>query len=271
MNKELVVDEKGNVLNVNSIELFTNSEFGELEIIEVDGKFLFPATECAMKLGYSTPRDAILRHCDGVVKRDVIDNLGRTQQKNYITEGDLYRLIVHSKLPRAKEFEKWVFDEVLPSIRKYGVYATNEFTEKAIADPDFAIKVFTALKEERAKVAQLKAEAERNRPAVLTGKAVESSTNGILVGQYVPRLREAGWDIGSGRLFNELRSDGFLCCQKGQLWNKPTQYVLENELMKYRTSIYTDNSGEQRTSYTPLITGKGQLYFLDFYKKKYGF
>lgn len=160
---------------------------------------------------------------------------------------------------------------MLPSIRKHGVYATNEFTEKAIADPDFAIKVFTALKEEREKVAQLKAEAEENRPAVLTGKAVESSTNGILIGQYVPRLREAGWDIGTNRLFEELRSDGFLCSQKGRLRNKPTQFCLKNEYMKYRTNIHTNSKNEQQISYTPLITGKGQIYFLNYYKKKYGF
>lgn len=271
MNKDLVVDEKGNVLNVNSIELFTDSEFGELEIVEADGKFLFPATDCAVKLGYSTPRDAIIRHCGGVVKRDVIDSLGRTQQKNYIPEGDLYRLIAHSKLSSAKKFESWIFDEVLPSIRKHGAYMTQDTLNKAIGDPDFAIGLLTALKEEREKVKQLNSKIEENRPATLAGKAVESSANGILVGQYVPILREAGWEIGSGRLFNELRSDGFLCCQKGRLWNKPTQHALESGLMKYRTTIYTNSKNEQQVGYTPLITGKGQLYFLDFYKKKYGF
>lgn len=273
MNKDLVVDEKGNVLNVNNIELFTDSEFGELEIVEADGKFLFPATDCAVKLGYSNPWKAIGDHCRSLTKREVPhpQSSSKTIEKNYIPEGDLYRLIVHSKLPSAKKFESWVFDEVLPSIRKHGAYMTQDTLNKAIGDPDFAIGLLTALKEEREKVKQLNSEIEENRPATLTGKAVESSANGILVGQYVPILREAGWEIGSGRLFNELRSDGFLCCQKGRLWNKPTQHALESGLMKYRTTVYTNSKNEQQVGYTPLITGKGQLYFLDFYKKKYGF
>lgn len=79
MTNNVIVNENGDMFNVSKSELFTNGEFGELEVIEVNGKFLFPATECVMKLGYATPRDSILRHCDGVVKRDVIDNLGRTQ------------------------------------------------------------------------------------------------------------------------------------------------------------------------------------------------
>ena len=110
---------------MNEMQVFQNSEFGELGVLEVNGKPYFSATACAKMLGYANPRDAIGRHCnaDGVVKHDVIDSMGRTQRAKFITEGNLYRLITHSKLPAAERFEKWVFDEVLPTIRRTGGYS----------------------------------------------------------------------------------------------------------------------------------------------------
>lgn len=112
----------------NNLMIFENEEFGEIQVLENDSKYEFEATGVAKMLGYVNPYDAIQRHCqkDGVVKHEVIDNLGRKQIKNFITEGNLYRLITHSKLPDAEKFEKWVFDEVLPSIRKHGGYIVGQ-------------------------------------------------------------------------------------------------------------------------------------------------
>ncbi len=109
---------------MNELKVFSNSEFGELGVMLIDGKEYFPATQCAVTLGYKNPKDAIIRHCKGVVKRDLPTN-GGTQTVNYIPEGDLYRLIVSSKLPKAEEFERWAFDEVLPQIRHNGGYVGN--------------------------------------------------------------------------------------------------------------------------------------------------
>lgn len=110
---------------MHEVRLFENSEFGKLEILMLDGKEYFPATQCAKALGYSNPKKAVLDHCkeDGVTKRDRIDNMGRTQVVKYISEGNLYRLIIRSKLPAAERFERWVFDEVLPVLRKTGQYS----------------------------------------------------------------------------------------------------------------------------------------------------
>lgn len=112
----------------NNLMIFKNEKFGEIQVLENNNKYEFEATGVAKMLGYANPRDAIQRHClkDGVVKHDVIDNLGRNQGKNFITEGNLYRLITHSKLPDAEKFEKWVFDEVLPNIRKHGGYIAGQ-------------------------------------------------------------------------------------------------------------------------------------------------
>ncbi len=109
---------------MNELKVFQNSEFGELGVMVIDGKEYFPAAQCARILGYSNPQKAVRDHCDedGCTKRSVIDSLGRTQEMKFINEGNLYRLIVRSKLPAAKKFERWVFDEVLPEIRRTGGY-----------------------------------------------------------------------------------------------------------------------------------------------------
>lgn len=116
---------------MNDLKVFNSTEFGELGVMLIDGKEYFPATQCAKILGYSNPQKAIRDHCktDGCTKCSVIDSLGRTQQMKFINEGNLYRLIVSSKLPAAERFERFVFDEVLPSIRKNGSYGTADINE----------------------------------------------------------------------------------------------------------------------------------------------
>lgn len=118
---------------MDSLQLFKHEEFGELGVLEINGKTYFPASACAKTLGYSNPRDAIARHCREVVKHDGVSSTTNqygveTRQyvkMNYISEGDLYRLITHSRLPAAVRFESWVFDEVLPTIRKNGAFVPN--------------------------------------------------------------------------------------------------------------------------------------------------
>ena len=103
---------------MNQMEIFKNPEFGSIRVIEENGKYLFSGTDVAAALGYSNPRDAIIRHCRYVVKRDAPhpQSPDRKISMTFIPEGDLYRLIVHSKLPSAERFERWVFDEVLPTM-----------------------------------------------------------------------------------------------------------------------------------------------------------
>ena len=106
---------------MNSLQIFNSEEFGEIRTIEIDGKPYFVGTDVAKALGYSNPRKAIIDHCKGVTKRDTPTSSG-IQSMSYINEGDLYRLIMKSKLPSAEKFESWVMDEVLPTIRKTGSY-----------------------------------------------------------------------------------------------------------------------------------------------------
>lgn len=114
----------------NELQIFKNTSFGNLEVLTIEGKQWFPAIKVAEILGYSNPRDAINRHTKlrGVVNHDVIDSIGRNQNKKFIDEGNLYRLITKSKLPQAEQFEEWVFDDVLPTLRKTGSYQVKPLT-----------------------------------------------------------------------------------------------------------------------------------------------
>lgn len=133
---------------MNALKIFSNDEFGEIRTVEIEGKIYFVGKDVANALGYSNPRDAIARHCKGVVKHDSFKEGG--QEVALIPEGDMYRLITHSKLESAERFESWVFDEVLPSIRKHGIYATDKVIDDILNNPDFGIELLTKLKEERA-------------------------------------------------------------------------------------------------------------------------
>ena len=150
---------------MNQMEIFSNQEFGSIRTFEQDGKVLFCGLDIAVALGYSNPRDALRRHCKGVVKRDTLTE-GGPQQLSFIPEGDVYRLIVHSKLPSAERFERWVFDEVLPSIRKHGAYITREKLWEIATSPEALMKLCSDLLAEREKNAAL-----REENAMLEGKA----------------------------------------------------------------------------------------------------
>lgn len=112
----------------------SSSEFGKLDILIEDGKEWFPATECARMLGYSQPGNAVRTHCHGGVKRTVIDSKGRKQIANFIPEGDVWRLIIRSRLPSAQKFETWLFDEVLPELRRKGEYKMEPAAQEATPD-----------------------------------------------------------------------------------------------------------------------------------------
>ena len=144
---------------MNELMIFNNPEFGKIRTIKDDGKVLFCGKDSAAALGYKRPNDAISAHCRGTVKRRIIDSIGREQEMLFIPEGDIYRLAAKSELPGADKFESWIFDEVLPSIRKHGLYAVDQLIE----NPDLAIQAFSALKEEREKRKALETELDRSK------------------------------------------------------------------------------------------------------------
>ncbi|OTW86410.1 phage repressor protein/antirepressor Ant [Bacillus thuringiensis serovar cameroun] len=249
---------------MNQLQNFSHDAFGKLEILTKDGKEYFPAKEVALVLGYRDTVNAIKIHCkkEGVVKHHVLTN-GGPQQKNFINESNLYRLIVKSKLPRAEVFEKWVFEEVLPSIRKHGAYMTDQALEQAVTNPDFMIGLLTNLKEEKAKRVEAERTLLQQQPLVTFAEAVQVSTNLITVKQLANLMRQKGIDTGQNRLFEWLRENGYLCKKRGSLYNTPTQYSMDLELFESQEYVRTNSQGEFVTSFTPKVTGKGQLYFIN--------
>lgn len=246
---------------MNELTIFENPNFGEVRTIDINDKPYFVAVDVARALGYSNPHDAIARHCKGVVKHEGVSiNINqygtKTSQRammSFIPEGDIYRLITRSQLPEAEKFETWVFDEVIPSIRKHGLYAMDDL----INNPDLAIKALTALKEEREKNAKLEAVNEELKPKAEIADAITESKDSISVGDMAKLLKQNGVEIGQNRFFDWLRANGYLMAG-----NKPTQKAMELKVFEIKERNITLPSGTDKIVMTPKVTAKGQEYFL---------
>lgn len=151
---------------MNELKIFTNPDFGEVRTLEENGEVLFCASDVAKALGYAKPENAISRHCRATLKRGTPIS-GKMQDINFIPEGDVYRLIARSKLPGAEQFERWVFDEVLPSIRKNGGYIAGQ--EAMTAEELMAKALLVAKKTIEEKEAELSRKQVEN--AIMAPKA----------------------------------------------------------------------------------------------------
>lgn len=248
---------------MNEIKIFENPEFGSVRTADVDGKTYFAGNDIATALGYRQPADAIRNHCKGVYEISTPTNSG-VQAMKYISEGDVYRLITHSKLPSAERFERWVFDEVLPSIRKHGAYMTDDTLKKALTSPDFLIQLATELKQEQERNRELESKIQQDKSKVLFAEAVETARTSILIGDMAKILKQNGYDIGQNRLFEKLRNEGYLI-KFGERKNMPTQRSMELGLFEVKESSVVNPDGSIRITRTPKITGKGQQYFINKY------
>ena len=238
--------------------IFENSEFGTVRTVEYEGKTYFVANDIAKALGYVETAKAIRTHCKGVSEMDIPSN-GGIQKMKIIPEGDIYRLVIKSQLPSAEKFESWVFDEVLPSIRKHGMYAVDDL----INNPDLAIKAFTALKEEKERNRVLQADNDRMRPKEVFADAVATSSTTILIGDLAKLLMQNGVKMGQKRLFAWMRDNGYLIKRKGADWNMPTQKSMELGLFEVKESTLNKPDGSVRINKTTKVTGKGQQYFIN--------
>lgn len=251
--------------NEKRIISFNNELFGEIRTIRIENEPYFVATDIAKALGYKDTTNAIKQHCRWVVKHHIPHPQSKTKtlEVNIIPEGDMYRLIINSELPSAEKFERWVFDEVLPSIREDGAYMTNEALEKAINDPDWTIKLLTELKKERATKEKLKVEQEKNKPKLELANAIESSSSSILIAQLSKILNQNGVDIGQNRLFEWMRNNEYLIRKKRADHNTPTQKSMDLKVLEVSESTGIDKDGNTVIRQTPVVTGKGQIYFVN--------
>ena len=181
----------------------------------------------------------------------------------YIQENIFYKLCMKADNEVARKFQDRVCDEILPSIRKYGMYATDELLD----NPDLIIKMATRLKEEKAKNKELEDKMKENKPKVLFADSVETSKNTILIGELAKLIKQNGVDIGQKRLFTWLRDNGFLIKREGTDYNMPTQKSMELELFEIKETAVTHSDGHISINKTPKVTGKGQVYFINKFLK----
>lgn len=264
---------------MNEIKIFNNPEFGDVRTMEIDNKPYFNASDVASVLGYSNTRDAISRHCKGVVKHDIGVQTGtkadgtpaiQMVEMSFIPEGDVYRLIVRSKLPQAEKFESWVFDEVLPTIRKHGLYAPDEL----LNNPDLVIQAMIKLKEERLKTEKLQAEKEM--------LALENKAKEQVINELRPKLNYLDVILGSKNLLNitQIAKDYGM---SGVTMNKileglNIQYKQRDQWLLYskyqsmgytssETVSYYDTRGQLQTRLATKWTQKGRLFLYEILKK----
>lgn len=249
---------------MNELKIFNNPDFGELRTVEINKEPWFVGKDVAEALGYSNTADAIQKHVDEEDKlTSQIAMAGQGRNVVFINESGLYSLVLSSKLPAAKKFKRWVTSEVLPSIRKHGMYATTETVENMLADPDTAIRLLNEIKAERKKRAELEAEREANRPKVIFADSVAASKTSILVGELAKLLKQNGVPVGQNRLFGWMRENGFLIRRKGSDFNMPTQRAMEMGLFEIKETSITHADGHTSINKTPKVTGKGQQYFVN--------
>ena len=247
---------------MNELQIFNSEEFGDIRTVEIDGKPYFVANDVARALGYKRPADAVTAHCKGSVKHRYLTD-GGEQELKVIPEGDIYRLTVRSKLPSAEKFEKWVFDEVIPSIRTNGGYIAGQET---LSDDELMAKAILVaqktIEHKNQIIEQQKAKIEQDRPKTIFADAVSASHTSILIGDLAKLICQNGYQIGQKRLFQWMRDNGYLMVS-GSSRNMPKQKYVEQGLFEIKESNVQNPDGSVRITRTTKVSGKGQLYFVN--------
>lgn len=247
---------------MNELKIFNYNE-NQIRTVEKDGEPWFVLKDVCDVLALGSPHKVSDRiDADERNLIPLIDSIGRSQDMVIINESGLYNVILRSDKPEAKPFRKWVTSEVLPTIRKHGMYATADTLDKMIASPEFGIQLLTKLKEEQEKRKELEAQIKEDEPLKVFAHSVQASQDSILVGDLAKLLRQNGVPIGQKRLFDWLRQNGYLI-KDGVSRNMPTQRAMEMELFKVKESTINMPDGSVRISRTTKVTGKGQVYFVN--------
>lgn len=250
---------------MSKLKIFENSEFGEIRTVEIGGEPWFVGRDVATVLGYSNPRKAIGDHVDdedkGVTK---CDTLGGSQDLTIINESGLYSLILSSKLPNAKAFKRWVTSEVLPAIRKHGLYAIDDILE----NPDIAIQALTKLKEERAarKLLELDNQVKSQQIAELQPKATYYDL--ILQCKDLLSVTEIAKDYGmSAKGLNAMLHELGVQFNQSGVWFLYAKYQHEG-YTQTKTQNYNRPDGTQGSKVHTYWTQKGRLFIYNLLKSE---
>lgn len=254
---------------MSNIQIF-NYQSNEVRTVEMGGEPWFVLKDVCGVLDIADHKVVARRlDEDEVCQTPLTDSMGRQQSTTIINESGLYHVILRSDKPEAAPFRKWVTSEVLPNIRKHGAYMTPETLQAAILNPDTMIQLCQQLKAEQDKNKALSEENAKLAPKGLFADAVSVSDRCILVSELAKLLKQNGIETGQNRLYERLRADGFLVKdRKRSDFNMPTQKSMELGLFKVRESTRVHSDGHTSIDKTTKVTGKGQIYLINYYLKK---
>ena len=253
---------------MNEIQVFNNPQFGAVRTAGTADNPMFCLADVCQAIGITNARNVKSRLDEEDVHLVDTPTAGGTQQITFVTESGLYDVIIRSDSEQAKPFRKWVTSEVLPSIRKHGMYATEATVESMLNDPENAILMLQAYQRERKErlaaqqqVEKLEAQAIEDKPKIIYADAVKGSTSSCLIGELAKMIAQNGYPIGEKRLFQWLRDNHYLCSY-GERFNQPYQQYIEQGLFTMKQNVFSVD-GEMRTRNTTKVTGKGQIYFIN--------
>lgn len=252
---------------MNDLQIFKNSEFGEIRTVTKNNEPWFVAIDVCNALDLKNPTVSVGRLDEDEVTKFNLGGL--SGESNIVSEYGLYNLILASRKKEAKKFKRWITHEVIPTIRKHGAYMSSDVIEKTLSDPDYLIRLATNLKEEKARRALAEAQIEKDKPKVLFANTVSASNQSCLIGELAKlisqeaiRRGEIDKKIGQNNLFAWMRSNGYLC-KSGERKNQPLQQYVEQGLFELKKGTYVDANGVNVLTTTTKVTGKGIIYFIN--------
>lgn len=244
------------------VQVFNNEQFGSIRAsLSSDGNPWFVAKDVCDSLGIGKYRDALSRLDDDERGSVLLDTLGGPQTVGTVSEAGFYKLVMRSRKPEAKQFQRWVTHEVLPAIRRTGGYMVTKQDET----PEETMARAVLIAQDTIK--RQKEQIEEMKPKALFADAVAASDGTCLVGELAKMLRQNGIDIGQNRLFAWFRENGFLG-NVGQNRNVPTQRAMDMGLFRIKETAITHSDGHVTINRTPKITGKGQRYFIERFSRQ---
>lgn len=264
-NRDTYRDNKKGGAKMNNLQIFKSPDFGQVRTIQQNGEPWFIGKDVAEILGYKKPENAIAVHVDDEDKTTtLIQGTGSNYKSNavIINESGLYSLILSSKMPKAKEFKRWVTSEVIPAIRKTGGYiAGSENMTDAEIMAKAVLVAQSTIRQRDQRIKELESDVAAAKPKVLFADAVSASDSTILIGDLAKILKQNGYNTGQKRLFQWLRDNGYLIKRQGADYNSPTQRSMELGLFRVKETPIIHADGHVTVNKTVKVTPKAQIYF----------
>ena len=257
---------------MNDLTIFESPEFGAIRTVELDGEPWLVGKDVAQALGYTDTDQALRRHVDDEDKLTRnFDGSGQNRSMTIINESGLYSLVLSSKLPTAKKFQRWVTSEVLPSIRRTGGYVANDelFIQTYLPFADESTKslfrtTLHTIGEQNKLIQQQRDKIQQDKPLVQFAEHVSESVNSIDIGTFSKLLYNENIKIGRNRLFAWMKKNGYLMRD-----TKPYQKYVDAGYFKVIEQAFKTPYGNKMVDTKTLVTGKGQIYFTEKLRKEF--